>query len=237
MRSLVCLSDGGDVAIRNGSASSEVVDLRVRETILRLRDLTRGAALAFAFEVGRVVVDSLYDGDLQIWRKREKKDHALRSLAACPDLPISVSALYRALAIYEMAKRTGVDVLQLEHLGVSHLRALLTVAPKVQRQLLEQAESQEWTVSRLEQEVASLRDGSRAKGGRKAIPKYLKAIRKIYQLTAPESWEGFEELPRLSTSEREELAAKLSQAKHRLQQLERLLPTTGPVSLSAHAAE
>ncbi|HEY5960029.1 MAG TPA: hypothetical protein VIV60_25930, partial [Polyangiaceae bacterium] len=138
------------------SQQSVTLDERVRKTIYQLCVLTRGATLEFAMGVGKVVVDTLYDGDLSAWRSRARKDHALRALASNPDLPLSASALYRALAIYELSRRNTRDM-GWRHLGVSHLRTVLGLPSETQNRLLASAETERWTVARLEREVLVLR--------------------------------------------------------------------------------
>ena len=196
--------------------SSPEVEQRVRTAVQRLQSLTRSASLQFAIEVGRVVVESLYAGDPTAWRGRAKKDHTLRTLAASPDLPISASALYRALSIYELNQATRGNIARARHLGISHVRAVLGLEHAQQLQLLESAERGGWTVCHLEREVARLRSTARSRGGRRPSPRYLKTIRQIHQLTSAECFDGLEEWSALSSSEVEELALKLAQARERL---------------------
>lgn len=199
-------------------------DRRVRLTVQRLQNLTRNASVQFAIEVGRVVVECLYGGDTSAWRERAHKDHTLRTLAASPELPISASALYRALSIYELDRETRGDVARAQHLGVSHVRAVLGLERAHQVQLLAAAEQGGWTVCRLEGEAARFRPATRARGGRRPIPRYVKTIRQIHQLTSPESLDGVEGWSSLASPELEELALKLSQAQQRLAVLVRALP-------------
>ncbi len=208
--------------------SSQDVEQRVRIAVQRLQNLTRSASLQFAIEVGRVVVDSLYRGDSTAWRDRSQKDHTLRALAANPELPISASALYRALSIYELNQATRGSIARARHLGVSHVRAVLGLERVHQLQLLESAERAAWTVCHLEREVARYRSSARSRGGRRPSPRYLKTIRQIHQLTAVECFDGLEEWSALSRSELEELALKLAQARERLATVAGALPQHPP---------
>jgi hypothetical protein len=190
-----------------GSGSVDLLDERIGKTIVELRKLTRGASLQFALGVGRVVVDTLYDGDATAWRSRARKDHALRALAARKDLPLSASALYRALAIFELSRRqAGGQCWQ--HLGVSHLRVVLGLAEDFQATLLRRAESEQWTVAKLEREAMALRSGLRSSGGRKPVPRYVRSIRRIFELTSPEALEGLESSTELGATEVAELTEK-----------------------------
>ncbi len=208
---------------------------RVRNTIVELRKLTRGASLRFALNVGKIVVDTLYEGDLSAWRSRARKNHALRTLAARPDLPLSASALYRALAIYELnCRQPGAAAWQ--HLGVSHLRLVLGLDERTQNALLLRAESEQWTVGRLERETLAFRPHSRPSGGRKRTPPYVKSIRRIFELTSVEALEGLESFNQLDASELGELADKVKLARRRLELLDEILTHPQPSTRAARCA-
>jgi hypothetical protein len=201
-----------------GTVSVASLDERIGKTILELRKLTRGASLQFALTVGQIVVETLYDGDARAWRSRARKDHALRALAARPDLPMSASALYRALAIYELSTRCGAGE-GWQHVGVSHLRAVLGLAEDVQTSLLERAEAERWTAARMEREAVTLRSTRRQTGGRKRVPGYVKSIRRIFELTSAEALEGLDSVGELNPSEVADLTEMLESARVQLERL------------------
>lgn len=215
----------------------ERLEQRVGHAIKELQGLARGAALGFALAVGRIVVETLYDGDLTAWRSRERKDHALRTLAARSDLPVSASALYRALAVYELSRRVGEHTMSSTHLGLCHLRAVLGLSPELQQRLLELAEKERWTVVRLEREILGLRPGARPNGGRRPVAPYIRSIHRIHQLTSPEALQGLEEWTKLDAAELELLTQKLAQARDRLERMEQILPRrAGVLRMSKRAA-
>lgn len=195
---------------------------RVRCAVQRLGSVRRGASLGFALDVGRIVVDTLYAGDLSRWRARQRKDTALRSLSRRPDLPLSTTALYRALALYELSRREG--EIGWHELGVSHLRAVLGLPAAAQNALLAAAARDGWTVARLEREASAQRSPARARGGRKPVATYIKSIRRIVQLTSPEALEGLERCEELDATQLEELARQIGRARARLARLEHALP-------------
>jgi hypothetical protein len=195
---------------------------RVRCAVERLGSVQRGASLGLALDVGRIVVDTLYGGDLSRWRARQRKDNALRSLSRRADLPLSTSTLYRALALYELSQREGTA--GLHQLGVSHLRAVLGLPPSSQSALLAAAARERWTVARLEREASEQRSPARARGGRKPIAPYIKSIRRIVQLTSPEALEGLERCGELDATQLDELARQIGRARARLARLEHVLP-------------
>jgi hypothetical protein len=195
---------------------------RVRCAVERLGGVQRGASLGFALDVGRIVVDTLYGGDLSRWRARQRKDNALRSLSQRADLPLSTSTLYRALALYELSQREGHA--GLHQLGVSHLRAVLGLPPSAQNALLAAAARERWTVARLEREASMQRSPERARGGRKPLAPYIKSIRRIVQLTSPEALEGLERCAELDATQLDDLARQVGRARARLARLEHVLP-------------
>ena len=195
---------------------------RIRCAIERLGGVRRGASLGLALDVGRIVVDTLYAGDVSRWRSRERKDHALRALSRRRDLPLSSSALYRALALYELSQRDSRG--SFEALGVSHLRAVLGLPAAAQDALLAAAAREGWTVARMEREASARRATARARGGRKPVAPYIKSIRRIVQLTSPEALEGLERCGELDATELDELARELGRARARLERLEHVLP-------------
>jgi len=207
-------------------ACCATLEERVRNTIGQLCVLTREATLDFTLSVGKVVVDTLYAGDLSAWRSRARKDHALRVLAASPDLPFSASALFRALGIYELSQR---HARPWQHLGVSHLRTVVGLPIETQNQLLSAAEHERWTVVKLEREVIRVRTSRRTNGGRKPLPQYVKTIRRIFELTLPEALNGLESLDELDASAIEELAGKLAKTQERLCRLAKVLTSGASV--------
>ena len=74
----------------------------------QIRDLQRTTTLTFALEVGRILVDDLYGGDLGAWQARGGKDASFRKLAEREDLGgLGKSALHRSAQIYALYERLG----------------------------------------------------------------------------------------------------------------------------------
>lgn len=133
-------------------ASGPVAEDLVEAVVKELNAICKRATFDFAMAVGRLVVDRFYDGDLTRWRVRRAKGTSFRKLARHPDLPLSPSALYRSVAIYELIVKNRID--QLSHVSTSHVRLLLPLPPDKQLQLLRAAEANRWTVARLRAEIA-----------------------------------------------------------------------------------
>lgn len=195
------------------------LDARVQLAAQRISALSRRATLEFALEVGRIVIVTLYDGDLCEWRRRGRKSNSLRALARHPDLAISPATLYRSLALYELMERVGPDS-SWRHLGISHLRAVLSAPPPVQEYLLERAEKEGWSVARIEREVSEVSQRERHRGGRPRSPEYVKSIRKIGRLIGAEALQGLDEAERLDTREVTELLAIVRRVRERISVVE-----------------
>lgn len=202
-------------------AEQALLAARVDAAARKINALSRAAALEFAFEIGKTVIESLYDGQLGEWRNRGRKEVGLRELAAHPALCISASTLYRSLAIYELCTRLGRR--SLHNLGVSHLRAILGAPANDQAVLVARAEEEAWSVARLEREVADRSHASRSRGGRPRSPEYIKSIRRMGQLTDPEALEGLDEVDSLELDEAQELLLVVGKVRERISIIEREL--------------
>lgn len=194
---------------------------RVDDAARRINAISRAATLEFALEIGRAVIETLYQGRLTEWRGRGRKEIGLRQLAAHPNLSISASTLYRSIAIYELCERVG-HCGSLRHLGVSHLRALLAAPEAEQTALLQRAELEKWSVARLEREVDK-GQGRESRGGRPRSPEYVKSIRRMNQLVAPRALDGLDEADNLSPAEARELLAMVGSLRERIALIERML--------------
>jgi hypothetical protein len=160
----------------DGARGDQAVEL----TIGRLNRICRNATLSFTLEVGRTVIQGLYHGDLSPWRSRCRKSTSLRKLANHPALPMSPSALFRCIAIYEVCMRMG-GVSQWKHLSTCHVRAVLNVPERLQQSMLLRAEDERWSVNRLEREAASLALPP-ARGGRRRRPRLEKTLQGLERL-------------------------------------------------------
>lgn len=203
---------------------------RLAALAAEMRSLTRDASVDLAIRLGRLVIERLYAGDLSTWRSRGAKAHSLRALARRPDLPISTSALYRSIALYELASRLG-GVSSWSELGVSHLRLVLGLPSEEQRRLLDQACACNWTVAELERETSAARTRcidqgrGRKRGGRPRLPRFVKSLHRLRKCTES-SDELFGDLDAVATMAPDELAelrATLEIVRNRFDQLERAL--------------
>jgi len=132
--------------------STPLSALRIAEVAQAAREIHRIAQLELASELGRLVLDELYDSDLQRLRARGASDVTLRLLAFHGELPLGPSDLYDTLAIFEVIEAFGgVDACR--HIGARHIRAVLGLSLPAQLALLERAERCCWSVRELQNAV------------------------------------------------------------------------------------
>jgi hypothetical protein len=169
----------GSFPSRETSPPESAPDLE--ELAARLTQQGKDASVEQALEIGKLVLDTLYAGDLVAWRSRAAKAHSLRALARRDDLSVSSSALYRAVALYELAQNLG-GLARWSTLGISHLRLVLGLPMPEQRRLLDAAVRSAWTVAELEREaVATRKRGPEqlGRGGRPRLPRFLKSVNRL----------------------------------------------------------
>jgi len=202
-------------------------DAVVSEVALAIGEMQRAAGLCFAVNVGRLVLERFFGGDMALLRSHGKKSVSLGRLAEHPALPMNKCALFRAIAIFEVVDRMG-GVATWKHLCASHVRAVLPLAPVKQRKLLKTAEAKGWTVRTLEEKVAKLPRTQRP-GGRPQLPAFVKTIRGLrkYQDAPEVHFEGINGGSDLSRTEARELYQIVSGLRAQLEKVERGLHELG----------
>ena len=128
----------------------------VEEVVSALKRISRDASLQVALDVGHLVVERLFAGDVERMRSRASKSVALRKLAAHPELPFSSTTLWRSIRIYELVKRMP-GLVRHRHIGVAHLRSVLSLPPPAQELVLRDAVRFGWTVSQTQAAAAERR--------------------------------------------------------------------------------
>jgi hypothetical protein len=136
----------------------------IEHVVAKLKLLSRQKTLEYTLLVGRLIVETLYKGDIELVRSRGRKESSFRRLANHPELPFSAVSLWRCVATYHLVQ-TMPEVLAAEHLSATHVRVVLQLPVEQQRDLLNQAESQRWTSHQLEVAVRRTRTPA-ALGGR-----------------------------------------------------------------------
>jgi hypothetical protein len=192
-------SPSGNVAAKARREASTIEDDAVDRLVFKINAICKGATLDFALTVGRAVVDGIYFGDLNAWRRRVRKNQSFRKLARHPNLPMSPAALYRSVAIFELCERLGIT--SWKHVSTTHIRSVLRLHADDQRQLLQAAEVNMWSARRLEEEVGGLTNHGPARGGRHRDP-FSKTIRRLEQcLDADDGLIGVQDYASRATTE------------------------------------
>lgn len=173
-------------------AALAIPDQVYDEVIEGIRAAWAKHGFALVQDVGRIVVEKFYGGDVGVMRDRGQKDASLRKLAEHPELPMSAATLYRTVATYEVVNRLG-GVATWKHLEPSHVRAVLPLPEKDQRRLLERADERAWTVRQLEEEARKARaKAKKGNVGRPALPRFVKSIHALERFVEDE--EAFADL-------------------------------------------
>lgn len=207
-----------------GHISDEVLD----RTIAALRAETRSGALRMVVNLGRIIIENVYQGDLQLWRNQGAKANSFRRLTTKleqeHEVGLSASALSRACGIYVLVERLGEAAVG--DLSASHLAAVLRLPDPDQRQLLEQARAEQWSTRELERVVANRVAPSTR--GRKPLPIWQKVhrpLRAALDDAIATLADGHDptKIGTISPAQADQLAAKLAQDIDRLQALREAL--------------
>lgn len=172
----------GGVEVLPAAASEHVIE-GVVET---LNTMQRAAGFDFARAVGRVVLDSLYGGDMNAWRLRGESDASYRKLREHADkdeLKISAVALYRSMALIELEDR--LQITDWKNLNITHIRSVFGLPDDQQKKLLTTAQAKGWDGERLEAEVAKVRKKEGDKRGRPPLPAFVKGIGALRRVIEP----------------------------------------------------
>src|SRR6185503_6018147 len=128
--------------------------------------------------------EKFFGGNLTDWRTRGPGDASIRKLAdkfrAGRIRGFSASNLSRFVSVVEIDARVGVSTWK--HLGVTHVRTVLTLPEADQKRLLARAEEQDWPVVKLLDEVAKTKKKDKDPGdlrGRPPLPTWVKGMTQL----------------------------------------------------------
>lgn len=153
--------------------------------VSKLVQIVRESTLDYAIRVGSLIIHYFYQGDMKRWRLKGPKTTSFRRLAEHPCLPMSASALYRCVAIYDLCERLNA-ISRWHRLSASHLRIVLRLSEEDQTRLLSAANANHWSVQRLQAEARNLQSHSEARGPRTTEPlkQNVKCIERLMEGTA-----------------------------------------------------
>ncbi|HEY3446707.1 MAG TPA: hypothetical protein VGK67_10105 [Myxococcales bacterium] len=122
----------------------------IRRIVGRLSKVQRDSRFAEIFDTFNVILEELFDGDVNVYRSRGERDPSIRKVAEQEDLPIAGSTLYLYMRLGELSERLG-GVAQYPNLDPTHLREVLGLPTEQQKALLRQANDERWPAYRLRQ--------------------------------------------------------------------------------------
>jgi hypothetical protein len=185
----------------------------------RINALYRKATLDVACAIGKLIVDELYEGRVDLWCRDGTRRSSYRRLAARGDLLLSPSALCRAVAVHALCERLGGPTAW-RHLTASHLQEVLALEGVQQERLLRAADTGNWTVSRLRAEAMKHRGTRRSRRPRaKQTVEKLKAVLAQVQGTLSDG----DAVRQLDTEVVREIGSMLNDLESHLDGLRRLL--------------
>jgi hypothetical protein len=138
----------------------------------QLREICRTATLDLSYRVGELIIREVYDNQIKLWGQQGTRRPSYRLLAARGDLPLSPSALCKSVAVYVLSERVGGRA-SWKHLGASHVQEVLALDAAQQERLLQEADAQRWTVTRIRAEVSSLKPIRRS---RRRVTELVRAV-------------------------------------------------------------
>lgn len=191
------------------------------DLVSKLRSVYTLKTLEMTLQAGGLIARAFWGGNLACFRRRGTKDISLRKLAARPDLPMSASAIFRAVAVFELCERLP-HVPGSKHLSVSHLHVVLGLPHRRQAELLDLAEREAWTVARLGREAA--REPRAQNRGRPRLPRFVKTIRALRKFAQhDELFSDIDALESLNESELRELADTIARLRDRCEAMDIVL--------------
>lgn len=166
-----------------GSLPGETgVDPRLLDDLVAaIRAASHDGGLEGALAVADVVLSRLFRGDLEAFRRSSRTHETFRALQAHPDLGMSRSALWYALAVREQI--TALPPAVALALPLAHHKVLLTVDGTVEKvALAERAVRENLSRRDLERIVRNQTPASVVrKAGRPPLPAFVKGLRRVDQ--------------------------------------------------------
>ena len=143
----------------------------VAEVATKVRNAYREGGLATLIAVGKIVIDGMFNGDLEQFKTGAKTHESFRALSKRSDIGMSSTQLWYSVAVLENVRLIGDD--ESQRLATSHHRLLTHVTDKDSRKkIARKAIEQNLTVRELEAEIRQthVREPDAPKLGRPALP-------------------------------------------------------------------
>lgn len=211
-----------------------VADDVIDEVVATLNSWQRMAGFAFARQVGGLVIEKFYGGDVNAWRSHAEKDASFRKLKARADegaLQVSAPALYRSVALVELEARVGrVDK---AHLTMTHVREVFGLPAEQQTRLLTAAQDKGWSIETMETEAAKVRKKEGDGRGRPTLPAFVKSISALGRIIAhkdgaPDPFADIDDLEQVSEEQAQALWQVVAGVKLKCEEIQKKLQVKVP---------
>jgi len=197
-----------------------VPDTVVDEVADEVASLIRRSELRCAFEVGRLVTERFFGGDLTALHRPGPKAEAVARLAEqLRGRGVgSVAALHVCIGVYETLAPMG-DISARKGLTKTHVRAVLPLPLEDRIPLLLEAERNVWSTRELE--AAATLAAPRRRHGRPRRPGFTRGIDRLTRLLAPDglAFRDLDQASGIDPSAREANYARLVEVAERLESL------------------
>ena len=179
---------------------------QIEATAEAIRDVARERVLDTAREIGRLVIDGVFGGELDAWRNRGRKDPSFQQLVTRLDRSeISESTLHRSVGILELEDRLGYPAL--DRLTATHGFVVLGLPGPVQQELLDRARNEQ--LSSRELQALAIERRPKKRLGRKPKPAVMKSLDRARKMLEQG---GFEEMDALDAIDEERARSLLATA-------------------------
>ncbi len=185
--------------------------------VFEVNHAVRRRGLEMARDVGRLLLDRLFEGSPAVFRAPAGEQRAsFRQLASHPSLEISASALHAYVAVSiqlsELPPAVAAELALTKHRYLLPLRD-----PRVKAELARRCVDEEWSAERLRREVSALRPpGSRP--GRPRTPVLVRIVDEVERALVDERLQALDfDLP--DTAQLTDLLERLSRAEQAIHAL------------------
>ncbi len=136
-------------------------------------------SLELALQIGQIVVDYLFGGDLAAAESRARGHVSYRALAEHPEISVSHSHLQKCVRVLVLAHQLSPELSS--DMSFSHHVALLPVRDARDREALaQQSVSKGWTAGELRTAAQRVhRKATRHRAGRPPLPDFMKQLRSV----------------------------------------------------------